>query len=245
MHAVHPELERPRPMPVPAGVVPRVAVAAGPGRDPSRELLLSVLDEVNHGLLLVNETADVRYANRAALRDCAAGSALHFDGRRLRVWASTDREDLLQALSAARRGRRSMLTLRTERHSTAVGIVPLQPHQVEGDAVALLVLGRREECDPLNLQFFAQMHRLTAAESAVLNGLCEGLRPSQVAERGGVALSTVRSQIDSIRQKTRARGVHDVVRMVQMLPPVVSALHDACAAWPSPAGGATLRSRLA
>ena len=204
-----------------------------------------MLDALTPGLLLVNEVAEVRYANRAAVRDCTGGSALHFDGRRLRLSSAGDRDDLLQALAAARRGRRSMLNLRHEKQAVSVGVVPLQAHQADGDAVALLVLGRRPECDPLSLQFFAQMHRLTAAESAVLNGLCEGLRPSQVAERGGVALSTVRSQIDSIRQKTRARGVHDVVRMVQMLPPVISALHDVSGQWSPGAEVVPHRSRLA
>ena len=190
----------------------------------SRELLLAVLDEVDHGLLLVNEEGDVRWANRSAVRDCGSAQPLHYDGRRLRAATEHDRDELLQALTAARRGRRSMLTVRCEHRALCVGVVPVEPHLDTGDAVALLILGRRAECDPLNLQFFAQMHRLTPAESSVLGGLCEGLRPSQVAVRGGVALSTVRSQIDSIRQKTRARGVHDVVRMVQMMPPVVSVL---------------------
>jgi DNA-binding CsgD family transcriptional regulator len=191
----------------------------------SRDLLLAVLDEVDHGMLLVNEDAEVRWANRSAVRDCGSAQPLHYDGRRVRAANAHDRDELTHALAGARRGRRSMLTVHGEHQSVCVGVVPLDGSLDDGDSVALLVLGKRAECDPLNLQFFAQMHRLTPAESAVLSGLCAGLRPSQVAARGGVALSTVRSQIDSIRQKTRARGVHDVVRMVQMMPPVVSLVH--------------------
>jgi DNA-binding CsgD family transcriptional regulator len=91
--------------------------------------------------------------------------------------------------------------------------------------VALLVLGKHGCVEPLSLQFFAQMNQLTPAESVVLAALCEGLRPAQVAARGGVALSTIRSQIGSIRQKTRAQSVSHVVRLVQTLPPVVPALN--------------------
>jgi len=224
MFSAHPQVDRTTPTQIHAGVT-RLGLPGLPeSRHLSRDVLLAVLDEVNHGLILATEDAQVRYANRVAMRDCALGQPLHCDDRRLRTASPRDREELLLALAAARRGRRSMLTLHSEHESVAVGIVPVEAGVHDEDIVALLVLGKRAECDPLNLQFFAQMHRLTAAESSVLSGLCEGLRPSQVAQRGGVALSTVRSQIDSIRQKTRARGVHDVVRMVQMLPPVVSVL---------------------
>jgi DNA-binding CsgD family transcriptional regulator len=182
--------------------------------------LLSVLDEVNHGLFLVNEAGEVRYANRIAARDCVAGQPLHYDGQRLHVEVQRDQRELQQALAAAQRGRRSMLNIRCVRASVCVGVVPVGTDSDIGDIVALLVLGKQVVCEPLNLQFFAQMYRLTHAESSVLSSLCEGLRPSQVAGRGCVALSTVRTQIDSIRQKTGAQSANDVVRMVQMLPPI-------------------------
>ena len=189
------------------------------------QLLLAVLDEVNHGLLLVNERGEVRYANRVAARDCRADQPLHYDGQRLRTAQACDFDALLRALVAARGGRRAMLTLCSARASVSVGIVPVSARSEEDDTVALLVLGKHDSVEPLNLQFFAQMNQLTPAESVVLAALCEGLRPAQVAARGGVALSTIRSQIGSIRQKTRTQSVSHVVRMVQTLPPVVPALN--------------------
>lgn len=217
----HPPMAR-RDVAVPAAAI---ASHAETIEAPPLQLLLAVLDEVNHGLLLVNERAEVRYANRVAARDCAAGRALHYDGRRLRVSNPGDFDALLRALAAAADGRRAMLTLRSGRSSTSVAVVPVAAGAGEGDCVALLVLGKSDHVEPLSLQFFAQMNQLTPAESAVLAALCEGLRPAQVAERGGVALSTVRSQIGSIRQKTRTQSVSHVVRMVQTLPPVVPALN--------------------
>jgi len=35
-------------------------------------MLLAVLDEVNHGLVLLTEEAEVTFANRVARRDCSA-----------------------------------------------------------------------------------------------------------------------------------------------------------------------------
>ena len=207
---------------MPAATAPK---PAGVDKKPPLQLLLAVLDEVNHGLLLVNEMAEVRYANRAATRDCRPDQPLHYDGQRLRAAQACDFDALLRALASARSGRRAMLTLHSARSSVSVGIVPVMARPEDGDTVALLVLGKHDSVEPLNLQFFAQMNQLTPAESVVLAALCEGLRPVQVAARGGVALSTIRSQIGSIRQKTRTQSVSHVVRMVQTLPPVVPALN--------------------
>lgn len=42
----------------------------------------------------------------------------------------------------------------------------------------------------------------------------------------GVALSTVRTQVSSIRAKTGTENISSLVRMVAMLPPMVSALRQ-------------------
>jgi DNA-binding CsgD family transcriptional regulator len=58
----------------------------------------------------------------------------------------------------------------------------------------------------------------------VLAALCDGDDPSGIARRFGVAVSTVRSQIASIRQKTRSTSIRELVRQVAVLPPIVSAI---------------------
>jgi len=97
----------------------------------------------------------------------------------------------------------------------------------EDGITALVTLGKRIGCEPLSLQFFAQMHRLTQAESKVLAMLCEGQRSAQIASRRGVAMTTIRSQIGNIRQKTRAKGIVEIIRMVSTLAPMASAIDGA------------------
>ena len=75
------------------------------------------------------------------------------------------------------------------------------------------------------LPLFAQAHLLTMAESAVLRGLCSGSRPAEIAERTGVAISTVRTHIGNIRAKTGSQSVRDLIRMVTVLPPIVPAFN--------------------
>ena len=82
-------------------------------------------------------------------------------------------------------------------------------------------------CQELSAQWFARHHGLTLAETHVLEALCTGARPAEVAATKGVALSTVRSHISSLRAKTGAPSIRDLVRQVAVLPPLVSALKGA------------------
>ena len=63
----------------------------------------------------------------------------------------------------------------------------------------------------------------------MLAALCAGQRPSEIAAALCVALSTVRTQIGSIRAKTGAESIRALVRQVAVLPPLVSALRGTTA----------------
>jgi DNA-binding CsgD family transcriptional regulator len=90
----------------------------------------------------------------------------------------------------------------------------------------------RAECDathPLQLlgrrlQARQPEHELTPVETRVLAGLCDGLHPREWAQRHGVSLATVRSQIGGLRAKTGAGSMRDLVRQVSLLPPMRSSL---------------------
>jgi len=74
------------------------------------------------------------------------------------------------------------------------------------------------------VQGFARGYGLTAAETRVLVALCNGVPPAQAAVELGVAISTIRSQIGSMRQKTGAESIRALVRQVAILPPVKGTL---------------------
>ena len=59
--------------------------------------------------------------------------------------------------------------------------------------------------------------------------LCKGLQPADIARLQGVAISTVRTQIASLRHKTGAATVADLVHHIARLPPVCSALQTEAA----------------
>jgi len=56
--------------------------------------------------------------------------------------------------------------------------------------------------------------KLTSAETDVTNLLCNGLKPEEVAQKRGVKISAVRTQIVRIKEKTGARDIPDIVRIV-------------------------------
>ena len=103
-----------------------------------------------------------------------------------------------------------------ESDRTGVSVVPLESAD-DGPRAVLIVLGKREMCESLSVQGFARFHHLTGAEVRVLKELCNGVPPAQIAALLGVAISTVRSQIGSMRAKTGAESIRALVRQVAVL----------------------------
>jgi DNA-binding CsgD family transcriptional regulator len=201
----------------------RRAAAREPG-----DWLVSMLDEIDYGMLLVTTDGHVSYLNHAARLELDGHHPLCLKGGTLQ--APQDAAQLADALAAARRGLRRLMTLGQGAQRVSVSVVPLpstQPATMDGRREAqptLLVLGKRQVCAQLSVEGFARSFKLTPAETRVLQGLCDGVEPHEVARRGGVAVSTVRTQIGSIRVKTGATSIRELVRQVAVLPPLVGAL---------------------
>ncbi len=85
---------------------------------------------------------------------------------------------------------------------------------------ALLVFAKQQLCDTTTVTLFARERGLTGAEGQVLEQVCKGLRPSQIATRHGVQISTVRTQLRAIRHKTASDSVRELVEKVSVLPPL-------------------------
>ncbi|EHR73769.1 DNA-binding protein with HTH domain [Burkholderiales bacterium JOSHI_001] len=184
-----------------------------------------MLDEVDYGMLLLAQDGHLLHANKAARRDLDAQHPLQLLGRELRPRLDADGVALREAVGqAARRGLRRLLKLGDAAQRCSVAVVPLGLGGASGEQAVLLMLGKRSMCEELSVEGFARSHGLTLAETQVLKGLCGGLPPQDIAGRNGVALSTVRTQIGSIRAKTGAGSIRALVQMVAQLPPMVGML---------------------
>ena len=193
-----------------------------------RRWLAAMLDEIDYGMLLLIDENRVVHANHAARAELDADHPLQLLGDELRLRHGQDVAPLCDALAAAsRRGLRKLLTLGEAPNRISVAVVPLPAFDPQHQHATLLVFGKRQMCEELSVHWFAQAHGLTIAETQVLKALCTGAQPSGIAKSQGVAISTVRTQISSIRSKTGAASIRDLVRQVAVLPPLVSTLREA------------------
>jgi len=215
------------PITYPFGPASMAAVRpAEPSATAPTSVLTRVLDQLDYGVMIVTDKARVRFANRVALRDCTSAThAIRVSEGHLHARQEREQQSLMRALAASRTGRRSLVTFSSHEPLLSVAIVPVhESGMASPEYTALVVLGRRQVCEPLSVEFFAREHRLTAAETVVLRGLAGGKRPAQIAREAGVAMSTVRTQITSIRLKTGARSIGELVRLVTVMPPIVPVL---------------------
>ena len=177
------------------------------GDAPMARWLARMLDEMDHGMLLITPNGALRHANGHV-------HAPHNDQHGV----------FNEVLADAGRGRRRLVTLGDKGSPLSVAAVPMGSDIDEAETLILLVLGRRQSCETLTVDFFARTQGLTGAEAKVLQALCDGLRPKEAARRFGVAVSTIRTQISSIRTKTQTTSIRDLVSRVTALPPITPAM---------------------
>ncbi|MEO5844210.1 MAG: helix-turn-helix transcriptional regulator [Caldimonas sp.] len=191
---------------------------------PIWQWLAGALDELDYGIVVLYEGMNIVHLNDAAQVELDDRHPLQLVGNDLRARLARDVAPLHDAVTmASGRGMRRLLTVGEETHRTSVSVVPLEA-AAEGPRAVLIVLGKREMCESLSVQGFARIHHLTGAEVRVLKELCSGVPPAQIAALLGVAISTVRSQIGSMRAKTGAESIRALVRQVAVLPPVKGVL---------------------
>lgn len=216
---------------------PAIAAIAAIAADPVKPVhvatpwLALMLDEIDYGMLLLAGDGTVLHANHVARSELDAQHPLQLLGTELRVARPQDLLPLREALTGARqRGLRRLINLGEGEQRISVAVVPLaKVADDDAPSLTLLVFGKRQVCEALSAHWFARSHGLTPAEARVLAALCDGQRPGDIAAAQRVAISTVRTQIGSIRAKTGAESIRALVRQVAVLPPLVGALRAATA----------------
>lgn len=202
----------------------------GSGRpDGMQSLLMSALDEIDYGMIMIDAQGRICHANHLARTEMGRQEHLYMDGDRLIACAVMHREALAAAIARASRGARSLVDL-SQPESTltplTVAVVPVGQN-VEGSlqpSSVLVITGKQHMCEQISLQFFARRYALSRSEQIVLQALVQGYSVQEVAEERGLALSTVRSQVKDIRIKTRCKSVRELLGMVSALPPLVSSI---------------------
>ncbi|WP_332738536.1 helix-turn-helix transcriptional regulator [Hydrogenophaga sp.] len=189
-----------------------------------RAHLLRVLDEVDYGMLIVDAQGTILHANHLARHELASGRMLMSYGNMLLGSNAEFTAQLQLAMEAAFRGQRRLALLNKGERELAMTFTPLS-HPLEADPPTVLVmLSRQSTCDNLAVRMFARTIGLSPSEEAVLMGLCRGLEIPEIASEHGVASSTIRSQIKTLREKAGSASIRRLLQRINSLPPVVPAL---------------------
>lgn len=116
-----------------------------------------------------------------------------------------------------------MLNLSDGEERLLVSLIPLA-QRPGSEPLVLRVLRRHGACSQLGIEMMPSLYGLTGAERRVLKGLIDDVAPQDIADDAGVALSTVRTQIASIRAKLGVSSVQGLLIRPAEVPPFQSAL---------------------
>lgn len=180
-----------------------------------------LVDEIECGMIVCDDHGTIQFLNQSAQRELSSCRVLQRHGAELR--SVRDANEFKAAVSLAfRRGLRHLVSLGRGADRLLVSVLPLRD---SGAIVGvLLVLGQRHPCSELGLEMLAAFHGLTLTERRVMAGLLHRRSPREIAQQHQVAMSTVRTQIQSIRSKLNTRSIDELLLRAAEVPPVASAL---------------------
>jgi DNA-binding CsgD family transcriptional regulator len=102
-----------------------------------------------------------------------------------------------------------------------IGIWPLPPDSTAGPGAqgprALLTVTDPSDGIKPDIAAFAAMYRLTPAEADVAERLADGMALADMAERRGVLMSTLRSQLAAVFAKTGTQRQAELVRLLSQV----------------------------
>jgi len=185
--------------------------------------LEGVVDAIDHGLLLVDANARVLFANRSACEALETGHALACENGVVTPAVHSHRHAWRRALARLSAGESAIFDLSSSiepMHVTlnAIGEIPGCAPCMRVIAIGMAPSPAAWQC---RIDAFARHYRLTRAEVRVLSDLIDDHAPQQIAVRLGVSVSTVRTHLRHVLQKTAASSLRRLSTMVFRMPPVL------------------------
>ena len=185
--------------------------------------LARMADALAWPLLVLDRSGRLQHANKAARMVLATGSPFRLTkgSRRVEPAAALDRAGFAQALQSA-------FAVGGAARAWPAGPGHLLAVLQRIDAavpVVFLALPSPEPWQP-DVRIYAMSLGLTPAETRVVRELAQGWRAPQVAAALGLAVSTVRSHIASMRRKSGHASTAELLMALSRLPPGVLTHED-------------------
>lgn len=181
----------------------------------ARDTASAALAQVGWGMLLVTPEGRVRFAS-AGGEACLDDKVLRLRNGRVTaadIACARDFETAVAGAARATGGRTTLLTLPTRDGGAAR--LSVSPCRNAGDAASeplALVLIEQGEAAPDEARLRHE-YRLTPAEARLVRALAEGERLADYAERTGVRLTTAKTHLSSVFDKTGIRRQAELVRL--------------------------------
>lgn len=195
--------------------------------------VLSVLDQMLVGILVVTDRGDIVIANSVANAFLDAQDGLIRSQGKLAATNTDLRAELghkIYSASATASGNsdQASATVELRRRSATTPLVayisPLRDAEMELEkdfTGALVTLVDPSQPRDIDIDVLAELYCLTKAECRVADLVLKGLSNTSIAEHLGVGPETVKSQFSSVLAKTNCRNrVAFIWRVFQILPPI-------------------------
>ncbi len=199
--------------------------------------LAAIMDELAYGIVTVDASRRLRYANRAGFAALHHERALRLDGGVIEAFDPADADALRRAVAAARAGKRGYLALGRTGRACDVAVLPTAGEPGAPGDGAVLLFEKSASDAGLSLYFYGKAHQLTPAEQSVLDALGAGDSVGAVAHRLGSSEHTVRSHVRGILAKTGQANLRRLAARIGTLPPMCTRK-----TWVAPAPAAHLGS---
>ena len=181
--------------------------------------VLSALDMLDLGIVVVDGEGRITFANRAAesLLQCRRGRSIHCLLREDTLPRNKARDQRLRAaLSRRARAPESYLAFSTASGKQLIVLaVPCGADAGQGRASrSILFVGERAAESQMDLRPVARLYGLTRAETRLLQALLKGKRIGDYAKQAGITLNTAKGYLKHLFGKTRVSRQSDLVRIV-------------------------------
>lgn len=184
--------------------------------------LRGLLNDVGFGIAIFNERLELCFLNeRARMAFQACGIADQMDTTAV----AGDRrsplfQDFCRNARLASEGHRRLILLGDGAHQFAAAFSPLYLDDTAAGSGVLVTTERRRLCEASSLWAFARSQGLTSAEMRVLEELMAGHEPKNIAQRLDVSVTTIRTHIKSLLNKTDSGSMRGLLLRIAKLPPI-------------------------
>jgi Bacterial regulatory proteins, luxR family len=188
--------------------------------------LRCLLNDVGFGILILDPELKTCFCNdtaRSAFVNAGFSSLLESGPSNGKELEGKERVDFKKFIASARlavKGQRKLILLGHQENQIAAALSPISLGENYDRQGVLITTERKTVCESLSLWAYGRVQGLTSGELKVLDFLATGQEPKLVAKSLKISVTTVRTHIKSILNKTDEPTIRGLLLRIAKLPPI-------------------------